>query len=77
MPSDTSPSAHQVYLRRLAEMTPSERLNIAVALWEAGHRVQIAGMRQMHPDADDAEIIFRIAAARFGRELARKAYGRQ
>ena len=76
MLSDTSPSARQVYLGRLAEMTPSERIKIAVDLWEAGHRVQIAGTRQMHPDADDAEIMFRIAVARFGPELARKAYRR-
>lgn len=77
MLSDTSPSAREVYRRRLAEMTPSERINIGVALWEAGHRVQFAGMRHMHPDADDAEIMFRVAVARFDPELARKVYRRQ
>ena len=30
----------------------------------------------MYPEADDAEITFRIAVARFGEDLARKAYGR-
>ncbi len=77
MPSDTSASARQVYLDRLAEMTPSERIEMGAALWEAGHHLQIAGLRQMHPDAEDAEITFRIAVTRFGAEIARKAYRRQ
>lgn len=76
MLSDTSASARLVYLRRLREMTSSERINIAVNLWEAGHRTQMAGMRHMYPNADDEEILFRIAVVRFGPELARKAYRR-
>jgi hypothetical protein len=37
--SDTSDRAREVYFRRLREMTPSERLNLGVALWEAGHEL--------------------------------------
>ncbi len=76
-PSDTSPKASEVYFRRLAEMTPAERVNIGVALWEAGDALQRATARQQYPNADDAEINFRIAATRFGVDLARKAYRRQ
>lgn len=75
--SDTSPKAREVYFRRLREMTPSERLNIGVALWEAGNSLQRAAIRRNHPDADEAEITFRIAETRFGAELARKAYRRE
>jgi hypothetical protein len=75
--SDTSPGAREVYFRRLAEMTPSERVGIGAALWAAGDSLQRAAMRRMCPDADDAEINFRIAVTRYGAELARKAYGRQ
>ncbi|MCC6264603.1 MAG: hypothetical protein IT169_13575 [Bryobacterales bacterium] len=74
---DTSPRAHEAYFRRLAEMSPAERLAIGVALWRAGDSVQRSSIRRMYPEADDAEITFRIACARFGHELARKAYGRQ
>lgn len=74
--SDTSPAMQEVYFRRLAGMTPSERLNIAVDLWQIGHSLQLAGMRHLYPEADEAEIIFRIAVTRFGVELARKVYGR-
>jgi hypothetical protein len=45
-------------------------------LWETGHALQCAGVRQQFPEADEDEVIFRVAAARFGEELARKVYGR-
>lgn len=75
--SDTSPAMWDVYYRRLAEMTSSERVRIAAALWKAGHNLQCAAVRQRFPDADDGEVIFQVAIARFGEELARKAYGRK
>lgn len=73
--SDTSEKARDVYFRRLAEMTPAERLDVGVALFEAGHSLQCAGIRRRFPLADDREIAYRIAVTRFGEELARKAYG--
>ena len=75
--SDTSPRAREVYFRRLAEMTPSERIGIGAALWASGDSLQRAATRRMYPDADDAEINFRIAVTRYGAELAHKAYRRQ
>jgi hypothetical protein len=72
--SDTTPQAQEVYLQRLKAMTPSERLSLGAALWQAADSVQRAAIRRRNPDADEAEIVFRIAAARFGLELARKAY---
>jgi hypothetical protein len=75
--SDTSPRAREVYFRRLAEMTPSERIGIGATLWAAGNSLQRAATRRMYPGADEAEINFRIAATRYGAELARRAYRRQ
>jgi hypothetical protein len=72
--SDTSPRAREVYFQRLKEMTPSERLSVAAALWEAGDSVQRAAARRQKPQAAEAEITFHIAVSRFGSELARKAY---
>lgn len=76
MLSDTSPRALEAYYRRLAEMTPSEKLNLGAALWSAGDSLQRAAMRQRYPDADEDEITFQVAVTRFGAELARKAYRR-
>lgn len=75
--TDTSPAMRDAYFRRLAEMTPSERVSIAAELWKAGHALQCAGIRQRFPEASEDEVIFQVAVARFGLELARKAYRRQ
>ena len=74
--SDTSTKAREVYLRRLAEMTPAERLRAGVALWEAAHSLQRAAVRRRIPDADEAEIAFQIAVTRFGSEVARTVWRR-
>jgi hypothetical protein len=76
-PSDTSPEASKIYFRLLGEMTPSERINLGAALWAVGDALQRAAIRQICPDATDAEINFRISVTRFGPELARKAHQRQ
>jgi len=75
--SDTSPKAREAYYRRLAEMTPSERLSVGAALWTAGDSLQRSAIRRDYPNADDAEINFRLAVSRYGDEIARKAYRRQ
>ncbi len=75
MLSDTSPGAREIYFRRLAEMTPSERIDIGAALWAAGDALQRAAVRREHPDASEEEITVHLAVTRFGRELACKVYG--
>jgi hypothetical protein len=72
--SDTSPKTSKVYFERLAAMSPSERVRIGVALWEAGNSLQRAAIRREFPDADEAEICFHMAVSRFGEELALAAY---
>jgi hypothetical protein len=76
MLDDTSPQMRQAYFRRLAEMTPAERVRVGAALWAAGNELQRTTVKRMHPDADESEITFRVAVARFGEELARKVYRR-
>jgi hypothetical protein len=73
-PNDTSAKTHEVYLKRLAELSPSERVRIAVGLWEAADSLQRAALRRKYPNADEAELTFQIAVTRFGPELARAAY---
>ena len=75
--SDTSEGASEVLYRRLAEMTPSERVAIGAALWTASDSLQRAAARRLYPAADDAEITFRVAVTRFGEAVARAAYGRE
>lgn len=74
---DTSKKATELYFRRLAEMTPAERLALGGALCQAGDSLQRSGLRSRYPEADEREICFRLAVTRFGEALARKAYGRK
>jgi len=68
--TDTFPAAQFVYERRLREMSPSE-------LFNAGDALQRAVVRRQFPGADEDEINFQVAAARYGEALARAAYKRQ
>jgi hypothetical protein len=74
--TDTTPNAEAFYRRRLAQMTPAERVQLGTALWEAAYALQSAAARRRNPDADEAGIHFQIAVTRFGAELARAAYRR-
>jgi len=74
--SDTTQKAREVYFQRLKEMTPSERLSLAVALWEAGDSVQRAAARRLNAHANKVEIAFQLAVTRFGLAVARKAYSK-
>lgn len=75
--NDTSPDAQAVYHRRLAQMTPSERVQLGVSLCQAADALQRSALRRLYPDWSDAQITFQIAVSRFGLELATKAYGKQ
>jgi hypothetical protein len=59
-------------------MTPSERLAVGVSLFHAGDALQRAALRRRFPDADadEDEINFQVAAARYGEALAMAAYKR-
>ena len=74
--TDTSAAAREVYYRRLAEMTPAERVRAGIELWVAGDALQRGALRRRYPEADDSEINFRLAESRYGSALARKVYGR-
>ena len=77
IPSDTSHAAGTLYYRRLAEMHPSERVRIGLSLWETANALQCAALRRMYPYADENEIAFHMAVARFGPELGRGAWRRE
>ncbi len=67
---DTSPKAAERYLELLRATPPVERLRIAAGLSVATKRLAIAGIRQRHPDADEAEVRRRLALLLYGEEAA-------
>ena len=74
-PRDTSPEAWKIYLDLQRKLTPAQRMQQVFELSEAMRQLQMAGLRQQYPDADEREIFLRAARANLGRELFQKVYG--
>lgn len=72
---DTRPEAEAVLLEMMRQ-TPSWRKLQMV--WQLNARVRallLVGLRERHPDADDAELRRRLADLLLGPDLAARAYG--
>ena len=75
MPDDTSPEADARYHELLRAQTPAQRLEQAAALTRAVRELAIAGIRQRHPAATDAEVRVRLTVRLYGREVAARLHG--
>ena len=73
--TDTDPRAMEVWLELMRRMRAGEK--VAVALNGAQFVLQLyeMGVRRMHPEADDHEVLLRVAARHLPRELMIRAYG--
>ena len=76
MLSDTTPKAQRFYYRRLAAMTPAQRLNIGIELTEAADELLRESVRRRFPDARGEEFEYQVLRTRYGRELADRVYRR-
>jgi len=73
--TDTDPRAMEVWLELMRQMPAGQKL--AVALNGAQFVLQLyeMGVRRMHPQASDQEVLLRVAARHLPRELMIRAYG--
>ena len=76
MLSDTTPDAQRFYYQRLAELTPAERIAIAMELTAAADELLRAAVKRRFPEAEGEEFDYQLLRARYGPELADKVYGR-
>jgi len=76
MVRDTSPEAERVYYRRLAELTPAQRVQIGLELTGAADDMLRAAIARRFPGASDEEFRYQLVRARYGRELADRMFGR-
>jgi hypothetical protein len=76
MRGDTAAEQLTVYRRKLGELTPAARLEVAVALSRAVRELAEAGIRQRHPGADADEVKVRLAVRLYGRQAAERLFGR-
>jgi Rv0078B-related antitoxin len=49
---------HPVQLEALRRATPAQKLATVAALYEAGIRLRVAGLRMTHPDWSDEQLDF-------------------
>ena len=63
---DTSPAAQKRYFELLALQTPGQRLAMCARLTRAMRTMAMAGLREQHPHATDAELTRRLATRIYG-----------
>lgn len=75
VPDDTSPAADARYHELLRAQAPAQRLEQANALSRAVREMAVAGIRQRHPRASDAEVRARLTVRLYGRAVAQRLFG--
>jgi hypothetical protein len=74
LPRDTTPDAHEAQLRWLRRLTPSARVELAVAMSEDTRAVARAGIAARHPDYSSTEVAFALSRLLLGDDLFRRAW---
>jgi len=65
---DTDPKAREVYFDAIRKMSRGERVAKVFEMNKFVDALQRAGVRRMYPEADEREILLRVAARRLDRE---------
>ncbi len=73
--SDTSPEAEKVLLQLLRQAPAWRKFKMVGELNATVKQFALAGIRQRHPDASEAEVKRHLADILLGKELAAKVYG--
>lgn len=72
---DTDPRALEVWLDLQRNMSRGEKLAAVLSASELVLQMYEMGVRRLHPDADDREVLLRVAARHLPRQLMIEAYG--
>jgi hypothetical protein len=73
--TDTDPRVEALQISLLQEAPVWRKLEMFVELNTSARLLALSGLRQRFPDADQAELRYRLAALLYGEELASKALG--
>ena len=65
----------EVWLDLQRRMPPGEKLGAVLNASQFVLRLYEMGVRRAHPDADDREVLVRVAARHLPREMVIRAYG--
>jgi hypothetical protein len=72
---DTDPRAMEVWLDLQRKKTPGEKLGLIFEASQMVLQMYEMGVRRLYPEADDREVLLRVAARHLDRETMVRAYG--
>jgi len=72
---DTAPAAKARYYELLRSLPADRRMQAMLRLSRAVRELALAGIRERHPTATDAELRVRLTVRVYGRDVARRLFG--
>jgi len=75
VPDDTHPAISALLMDGYRKMSPAQKLERVRALNHAVQQLALIDIRRRHPDADDRELVLRLASRWIEPELMRRAFG--
>lgn len=73
--SDTHPKIEAMQIQLWRQASPTRKMNMLAQLNASARQLAMAGLRSRFPQADEAELRYKLSVLLLGEELARKAYG--
>ncbi len=69
---DTSPEVERYLIDAYRRMTPADKIARVRALNQLTLNLALGNIREHHPDADERELLLRLAVRRYGADFARE-----
>lgn len=73
-PLDTSPEVERIQNEIFRKMTPERRLQLAIELTQTSRKLLATGVRQRHPEYDDAQVRLAVIRLTIPEKLFLAAY---
>lgn len=74
-PNDTHPDIEARIIAGYRAMTPARKFEIVCALTRAANDLALIDIRRRHPNADQREVMLRLASRTVDPELLKRAFG--
>jgi hypothetical protein len=72
--SDTHPKMEALQIQLWRQASPTHKMNMLAQLNASARLLAMAGLRSRFPEANEAELRFKLAGLLLGEELALKVY---
>ncbi len=73
--SDTHPKMEALQIQLWRQASPTRKMNMLAQLNSSARLLALTGLRSRFPNANEAELRFKLAVLLLGDELARKVLG--